>query len=256
LRRCRRVARMAQARPPRDGKRVGGAVWFDITLGLPVGLSLVDAPSGSGVVVEEVREGGSAATHNARHMLENAAARKQWIQEGDELLMVDGTRCASVDTAVELIGGAANPEGVTFKFARAASGNVKVVFPESTTEITVPRAALLSQVAAAAGHEVEYRCPDGTCGSCWHVDDGTEEVYLLCQEDCVVGRVPSKTLYQEDSFVWNEREYRERKNSTPNYDNSEPLVLRSCPELYEEWKLQEPAQAKIAEARETRFGTE
>ena len=31
----------------------------------------------------------------------------------------------------------------------------------------------------SAGHDVIYRCEDGLCGSCWHVNDMTGDIYQL-----------------------------------------------------------------------------
>lgn len=241
---------------PREGKRVGDAVWFDLSLGLPLGLGLSDAAGGR-VVVDAVREGGSAAEHNEKHMLADGTFNRQhWIQPGDQLLMVNNARCGSTAEAVELITGAEDTEHLRLKFVRKCLGNVKVLFPESQAEVSVPFEASVAQAAQVAGHPVEYRCTDGTCGSCWQQDERTEEVYLLCQEDCTVGRVPSQTMFSEESIFWNEREARERQALTPNFDNSEPLILRSCPEVYEGWKKKDWQQGLMAEARESRFSAE
>lgn len=249
------VACRATELRPRDVKRVGDAVWFDLQLSLPLGLGLTD---GSGVVlVEEVRDGGSAAAHNAKHMpIVETFRRPLWVQEGDQLVTVNGIRCSSTEEAVELIKGAADPSSISMKFARKVGGNIKVLFPESETEATVPANAKVADAADAAGHPVQYRCTDGTCGSCWHQDARTDEVYLLCQEDCLVGQKPSQTIYKEDTLFWDEKAYRAQLENNPRFDNTEPLVLRTCPQVYEEWKKSDPAQSAMAEARRTRLFTQ
>jgi len=252
-----RMARRASARP-REGKRVGSAVWFDVTLGLPLGLKLGDAAAGNRVVVEEVREGGSAFTHNAQHTLyeaDHVGNRQQWIQEGDQLLMVNGEVCNSMEAAVELITGAPDPQSVRFKFARGPY--IKVIFPEDGAETTIRAEAAISEAAERAGHKVAYKCADGTCGSCWRKDYDADEVYVLCLDDCKVGKIPSKAVFNDEvNIFWSEKQYRERndKKNNPNFDNTEPLVLRSCPEVYQLWREQNPLEATVSDATVSRFG--
>mmetsp|Transcript_18930 Transcript_18930/g.47477 ORF Transcript_18930/g.47477 Transcript_18930/m.47477 type:complete len:361 (-) Transcript_18930:220-1302(-) len=239
---------------PREGKQVGDAVWFDVTLSLPLGLGLTMGTQAAGVFVEEVREGGSMFEHNKKHTLSEANfGRQHFVQEGDRLLMVNGQNCSSVDEAVALITGAADQANLQLKFARKLNGNVTMIFPESGTEIAAPGQVRVKQAAQMAGHDVVYNCTDGTCGTCWHKDELTDEVYLLCQEDCKVGLIPSQSMFVEQSIFFDLEDYQARQGSDPNFRNTEPLVLRSCPEVYEEWKKTDVAQGVMAELREKRL---
>jgi len=246
--------RRAGEQRPREGKRVGDAIWFDLTLSLPLGLGLTLSPRDGGVFVDEVREGGSAFEHNQKHTVSEANfGRKHFIQEGDQLLMVNGQRCSSVDEAVAQLTSAEDPENLQMKFVRKLGGNVKLIFPESGTEIAAPGQVPMQKAAKAAGHEVVYACTDGTCGTCWHKDEKSGEVYLLCQEDCKVGLIPSLSMFTEESIFFDLDDYKSRQGVNPNFENTEPLVLRTCPEVYEEWKETDKAQSVMADLRAKRF---
>jgi len=236
-------------------KKVGNAVWFDIVLSLPVGLALQDARDGKCVFVEDVREGGSAYEHNKKHVLPKGNARRlNWIQPGDKLIAVNGAMCRSTEAAVESISSAEDTENVSFKFARPFDSNITVVFPEDGTQSIVPFDSPVANAAEVAGHEVVYKCADGNCGSCWRKDVRSDEIYTLCIGDITVGKVPSKTYYKEDNIFWSEREYRNRKNNKPFFDNTEPLVLQSCPEDYQEWRKLNPVLATQSDLTVSRFG--
>lgn len=214
---------------------MGSAVWFDVTLSLPLGLRLDESQTGDAVGVSEVMEGGSTAQHNRRCLLEQDEAKKQmWIQQGDRLLMVNGMSCNTQAEAVDLISNAEDKQNIRLKMSRERTGFIKVMFPEPAQEMTVRPRTVLAKVAEAAGHDVEYGCSDGSCGSCWHVNDRTGEVYVLCQE-CFTGDIPSRVRGKEDSIFIGEEE-----DDEETFDNTEPLVLRPCPELHakavEEWK--------------------
>ncbi|CAE8642435.1 unnamed protein product [Polarella glacialis] len=249
-------SRRAGDRKPRDreGKLVRGCVWFDVTLSLPLGLQLEDSPQG-GSRVTAIGDSGSAADHNKLHTFgnEDDFRRYFFIQEGDKLLMVNSTPVKSTEHAVECITGAADKQALKLKFERLALGNVKVIFPEDGTEITAPGSAQVAAAAAAAGHEVEYKCTDGTCGRCWRKDHDANEVYRLCIDDFTVGKIPSKTIFKEDSPFWDEKQYQERAKNNPYFDNREPLVLKSCPEDYELWRKENPLGALASDVIASRF---
>eukprot|EP00929_Paragymnodinium_shiwhaense_P095684 TRINITY_DN56922_c0_g2_i1.p1 TRINITY_DN56922_c0_g2~~TRINITY_DN56922_c0_g2_i1.p1 ORF type:complete len:376 (-),score=91.06 TRINITY_DN56922_c0_g2_i1:196-1323(-) len=265
-RRSRRgVARCSEGTPasqdykPREGKVVNNAVWFDIELSLPLGLGLKDAGGDrNAVIVEEVRDGGSAAAHNDKYILAEPGpyVRQHFILEGDQLLMVNGQTCNCVADAVEYVQAAEDQEHIRLKFARQPIGSVRVVFPEDGTQITAPHSAQASEAAENAGHEVEYKCTDGTCGSCWRRDERSGEVYLLCIDDITVGRIPSKTAYSDgDDIFWSDKKFRERKFAPgKNFNNTEPLVLKSCPEVYQQWRKDNPLEAARSDATVSRFG--
>lgn len=239
----------------RDGKQVGDAVWFDVTLTPPLGLALQDDQSRSRVVVEQVRAGGSAAEHNKRYTITDGVYRvPHFIQLGDELLFVNGIRCKTVESAVELITQAAEERGeVDLKFSRNTPGYVTVVFPEDGTAATCSGAETISDAAETANHTVEYKCTDGTCGSCWRKDYSADEIYVLCFDDVKVGGIPSQTVYKESSIFWSERAWKERQNNNPNFDNTEPLILKSCPEDYQEWRKINPIAAAQSDMTVSRF---
>jgi len=262
---ARGVQRRAIAKEPsRGGKRVMSEVWFDLDLPLPLGIELKDAPDGTGCYVASLREGGSALEHNRLELLdleEKERLKEQpqhWVQEVDFLRFVNGTRVTSVDEAVEKIqAAAAESDILKLGFARKWNRTVKVVFPGDKTEATADYNEPIAQAAAKANHLVKYQCNDGECGSCWHKDDRTDEVYVMCLEDCKVGFLPSKTAFNEDSgsIIWNEKAERERKDpkNSPYFDNTEPLILRECPEVYEEWKKANPLAAARADLTRNRL---
>lgn len=251
----RAVQHKSSCRGQRDGKRVRGELWFDVTLSPPLGLALQDFDGG--VVVEQVRAGGSAEQHNSRYLVTDGVANSpNFIQTGDQLLFVNGTRCTSTESAVELIMAAAQEEDaqVTLKLSRAPRGYVTVVFPEDGTSATASGNTPLSDVAEDAKHAVEYRCTDGTCGSCWRMDYSSGEIYWLCVDDTKPGLLPSKNMFKEETIFWSEKEYRNRANNDPNFDNTEPLVLKSCPEVYAEWREANPIAAATSDLTTSRFG--
>lgn len=232
-------------------------MWYDLTLAPPLGLALSDSQYKDGrVVVDYVREGGSVAEHNARHTVSDAVTLvPHFVQAGDELLMVNGTRCSSTEEAVELITEAAQEHGeVSLKFSRDTPGYVTVIFPEDGTSATLPGGSQVSEAAAQANHAVEYKCTDGTCGSCWHKDYDSGEVYLLCIDDIKVGLLPSKSTYKNDDIFWSETAWKNRKFNKPNFDNTEPLLLKSCPEDYQQWREANPIAAATSDATISRFG--
>lgn len=239
----RDIMAMRESPEPRGGKRVGNMVWFDITLSLPLGLALDDSSRGDAVGVTAVLDGGSAAEHNARHMLEmDASIAHNWVQQGDRLIMVNGRPCSSKAEAVELITSSSDPKKVRLKFSRERSGFVQVVFPERNFQMAVRPRVLLRLVAEEAG--VSFTCTSSSCdGSCWHVNDRSKEVYRLCN-DLLVGELPSRNQPESSSFSpfkeVNMQDFVDPDDVALAHDNTEPLQLRRCPELYqkavEQWK--------------------
>lgn len=228
---------MRKSPNPRGGRRVGGDVWFDITLGLPLGIRLDESPQGDMVGVSEIIEGGSAFEHNKASMLpKDDSKKKMWLQPGDRLLMVNGVRCNTQEEAVALITGAKDGQNINLKFSRSARGPVTVVFPEPARQVTVPPQTSLSDAALSAGHPVEYDCEDGLCGKCWHVDDRSGEIYQFCVSGTRVCDVPSKggvrNLDIQLKGLFDAVRGVEAEALT-TFDNTDPLVLRPCPEIHE-----------------------
>jgi len=256
-----RTTRCGLNDPARGGRRVMSEVWFDLELSLPLGLELKDKPDGSGVYVASIRPGGSAMEHNEKELLQEKGRfdrPQHWVQELDTLRFVNGTRVPTVDDAVEAIqAAAADADSVTLGLARRWNRTVKVVFSDEGVMATADYQDTMANAAAKAEHLVKYQCNDGECGSCWRKDDRTGEIYVLCLDDVKVGLLPSKTAFNDDTgnVFWNEKAERERKDpkNSPYFDNTEPLVLRSCPEVYEEWKEANPLAAARAELTRNRL---
>lgn len=230
---------MRQNPSPRGGKRVGNSVWFDLTLSLPLGIALDNSSLGDAVGVTQVLDGGSAAEHNKKFMFEmDSSIAQNWVQQGDRLMMVNGMPCNSKEAAVELISGAKDPSRVRLKFSRERTGFIQVAFPERNFQLPVRPRVLLRRVAEEAG--VTFTCTASSCdGSCWHVDDRSQEVYRLCN-DVLVGELPSKSQpsgqgtgsfspFQEVKM----QDFVDNDDVAMGFDNTEPLALRPCPELYE-----------------------
>lgn len=230
-----------RSRPkPRNGKRVGNEVWFDVKLSPPLGLALDTSFDGEAVGVSEVVEGGSAFEYNKGCLNEDAEEKRIWIQPGDRVLMVNGAKVKTTEEVVDLVSNLKEGEKVVLKLSRQARGPIQVIFPEPADPVVVRGGAKLSDAARAAGHEVIYRCEDGLCGSCWHISDLTGDIYQLCVETSTASSLPSKTASTDfaekiggvvsalatGKFDWKPGE---------SWDNTEPLRLRPCPEVYEKF---------------------
>jgi len=181
---------------PEGAKAVGDKTWFDVTLAKPLGIKLENGPDGSGVGIGDVIEGGSA--WELRSEVLDKAGRGQattmWVQEGDELLMVDGQPCGAGDSIV-------------LKFSRPKRGNVQVVFPDGS-RATSPQRAPLRDLAEKAG----YQWPGG-----WLVDQASGERYDLTWENCYPGIIPSVYVaHGEDGL----------KQGLGDFPNWSPLILR------------------------------
>eukprot|EP00930_Biecheleria_cincta_P071473 TRINITY_DN58982_c0_g1_i1.p1 TRINITY_DN58982_c0_g1~~TRINITY_DN58982_c0_g1_i1.p1 ORF type:complete len:285 (+),score=30.97 TRINITY_DN58982_c0_g1_i1:97-951(+) len=196
---------------PSGAKILGDRIWMDVTLTKPLGIKLEGGPDGegSGVGVGEVLEGGSAAALIDEAIAEGAPPLS-WIQEGDELLAVNGNLCrGSLKRAVEMISEADGSE-VTLKIQRKKRGNVQVVFPGGL-HVTAPRKTPLPQVAQSVGYDWG--------SNVWHQDEATGEMYDVSSLDCMPGFTPSKWAEHGEDGVKNEVDGIE-------FENWYPLVLK------------------------------
>eukprot|EP00415_Alexandrium_ostenfeldii_P000682 UN0682 len=195
---------------PEGAKAVGDKTWFDVTLTKPLGIKLENGPKGpgSGIGIGDVMEGGSAWELRAEALAKagTGQAITMWVQEGDELLMVDGQPCGGgLEKAVELIGNAG--DSVVLKFSRPKRGNVQVVFPDGL-RVTSPRQAPLRDLAASAG----YQWPGG-----WLVDQASGERYDLTSQNCCASVIPSAySTHGEDGL----------KQGLGDFPNWAPLILK------------------------------
>lgn len=221
---------LSKARPlPPDTERFGDSIWFDVKLKKPLGLRLSGGPDGTGVGVSEIAEEG-AIPQLAKDALAVGAAPMMWVQEGDELVQVNGESTEdNFNRAVEMVMEAG--ETVTLTFARPAKGYVKVIFPGDIA-ITSPRAANLLKLAEKAGYDHGCTSLDGRDEKCWYKDPATGEVYCLPLN--VVGIVPS---------VWRNSGEDGIRPGEGDLESWVPLRLEPAPEefakaLAEEAKMQ------------------
>lgn len=228
---------------PRGGKRVGSQVWFEMTLGLPLGLRLDDAPAGDSVGVGQVLPGGSAEAHNQKHIYEKdgASERENFIQVNDRLMSVNGTMVNSQAAAVEIITSAADPQNLKLRFSRERASFITVVFPDRTP-VPVPQKSFLYKAAEAVEHPVEFNCSNGSCGSCWRLNDRTGEIYVLCQ-DVLACDIPSEFKGAAEPLFAVAGQ--DEDEGSPEFDNTEPLFLQPCPEVYEQFAARWKAEGKI-----------
>lgn len=220
-----------QRPPPPDAQFFGGELWFDVKLKKPLGVRLVDGPGGlgSGVGVGEILESGSVVDLLGEVLAEGAAP-KMWVQEGDELVQVDGQPVqGSRALAAEMLMASEVP---TLTFSRKRNGYVKVVFPDGR-QVTSPRAAKLSRLADKVGYDSGCRCSDGRCGACWHKDVKTGEVYILPLN--VPGIVPSAFRAMGEGGL---------RPGEGEYESWVPLVLKQAPEEFQAALEREQAAKK------------
>ncbi|CAK9013450.1 unnamed protein product [Durusdinium trenchii] len=224
---------------PRNGKRVGNEVWFDAKLNTPLGLALDTSFDGEAVGVSEVMEGGSAFEYNQGCLQEDAAEKRIWIQPGDRILTVNGVKTKTTEDVVEIVSKLKEGERAILKFSRQARGPVQVVFPEPADPVVVRGSSKLQDAARVAGHDVIYRCEDGLCGSCWHVNDMTGDIYQLCIETTTASALPSKSatadFVEQVGGVMSAFSGGNEWKPGESWDNTEPLRLRPCPEIYEKF---------------------
>lgn len=184
---------------------------MDISLTKPLGIKLESGPGGegSGVGIGEVLEGGSAAAL-MKEAISEGAPPMSWVQEGDEVLAVNGNLCrGSLKRAVEIITEGDGSE-VSLKIQRKKRGNVQVVFPGGL-HVTAPRTTPLPQVAQSVGYD--WR------SNAWHQDEATGEIYDVSSLDCMPGYTPSKYAQHGEDGVRNEVDGIE-------FENWHPLVLK------------------------------
>mmetsp|Transcript_93480 Transcript_93480/g.166321 ORF Transcript_93480/g.166321 Transcript_93480/m.166321 type:complete len:409 (-) Transcript_93480:50-1276(-) len=227
------LKKMARDPRPRGGKRVGTEVWFDATLPLPLGLRLDEAPSGDMVGVSEVYEDSNAEAYNRAVLAEtDTEKQKNWIQPGDRLRAVNGKTVSTQDDAVTLLTAQEPGETITLSLSRDIRGALTVVFPEPARSVVVYPKSKLRDAAKMAGHEVEICPEDGGCkGTCWHTCDSTGDIYQLCIDECTASVRPSSTVKQRLSVAENFNDMMGVYNEENTWDNTEPLVLRPCPEI-------------------------
>lgn len=224
---------------PRNGKRVGNEVWFDVKLSPPLGLALDTSVDGEAVGVSEVVEGGSAFEYNKNCLRQDAEEKRIWIQPGDRVLMVNGVKTKTTEEVVGVVSKMKEGEKVVLKLSRQARGPIQVVFPEPADPVVVRGSTKLVDAARAAGHEVIYRCEDGLCGSCWHVSELTGDIYQLCIETSTAASLPSKAASadfgEQIGGVVSALSGNNQWKPGESWDNTEPLRLRPCPEIYEKF---------------------
>lgn len=167
---------------PINAEMYGDSIWFDVTLKKPFGMRLVDGPGGplTGVGVGEIAEEGSVVDL-FRDILtswkEKKPPKSMWVQEGDELVAVNGKSTEdSRELATEMI--MDSGEEATMTFSRRRKGPIKVVFPGGL-QVTSPRMAQLNRLADKVGYDCGCNCKDGKCGKCWHRCPATGEIYIL-----------------------------------------------------------------------------
>lgn len=218
---------------PPDARAAGDMMEFTVTLSRPLGIRLEDrqpGADGTGVGVEQVATSGSAEAL-MQEVMRSEPGTKSWIQEGDELLGVNGVPTdGSKNKALEMIK-QAETDPITLVFQRSLFGYVKVVFPGGK-HITSPRDVSMKRLSEKVGFNSGCTCENGRCGKCWFQDRATGEIYVLPMTS--PGTVPS---------VWREKE------EYMKYDSWIPIVLqRADPQLFEQaLREDEEYRRKLAE---------
>eukprot|EP00930_Biecheleria_cincta_P048707 TRINITY_DN33986_c0_g1_i1.p1 TRINITY_DN33986_c0_g1~~TRINITY_DN33986_c0_g1_i1.p1 ORF type:complete len:299 (+),score=26.72 TRINITY_DN33986_c0_g1_i1:23-898(+) len=179
----------------RSGRRASRAEWhshcrdsdgravFDLRITKPLGAELREFPDRPGVGIAQIMEGGGIDALND-HVLTGEGSG-MWALEGDEVVGVNGSSCegAALDAIVALIAGSEGSE-ITLTLARNylknPKGPVKVLFLPSSKMVTVGRRKPLTEVAEFADESVNYSCKEGWCGTCWHREQCTGEVFKPC----------------------------------------------------------------------------
>eukprot|EP00913_Durusdinium_trenchii_P013610 g12780.t1 len=168
--------------------------------------------------------------YNQGCLQEDAAEKRIWIQPGDRILTVNGVKTKTTEDVVEIVSKLKEGERAILKFSRQARGPVQVVFPEPADPVVVRGSSKLQDAARVAGHDVIYRCEDGLCGSCWH---------QRCIETTTASALPSKSatadFVEQVGGVMSAFSGGNEWKPGESWDNTEPLRLRPCPEIYEKF---------------------
>eukprot|EP00931_Biecheleriopsis_adriatica_P036598 TRINITY_DN21073_c0_g1_i1.p1 TRINITY_DN21073_c0_g1~~TRINITY_DN21073_c0_g1_i1.p1 ORF type:complete len:367 (+),score=67.22 TRINITY_DN21073_c0_g1_i1:51-1151(+) len=247
---------------PRNGKRVGAEVWFDVELSKPLGLRIDENDNGDQVGISEVLPGGSAWEHFKECVYEKEESKKRiWLQPGDRLMQVNGETVNTQEAAVEAISKVPEDQKVRLKVARPSRGPIQVIFPEPAKPVVVRANTRLADAATAAGHKAVI-CPEDFCnGRCWHQEEQTKVIYQLCVTDCTAGNLPNKVkgggLSEGIGGVFNALT---KTGAAPEpgttWDNTEPLVLRPCPEIYDRYNNPHLGMWRYGEGQYTVFRDE
>lgn len=210
-------AGFAKERPLPDGvEELAGDIYFDLTLSKPLGIVLIDSPDGrgNGCGIQEILDEGSAPL-----LLDQVAtgeAKGMWVQEGDELVQVEGEDidrdCAK---ASQMIGQAG--ESVMLTFKRSKKGAIQVIFP-GNKRVTAPRYVMLSRLADKVGFNSGCSRADGRDPNCWFEDPATGEVYILPLN--VPGIIPS--IFREGGEGFSDSEF----------ESWVPLRLQPAPKAF------------------------
>lgn len=215
-----------KARPlPQQAEMFGEQIWYDVELGMNLGLGITPMGEGpgEGVAVRIAPEG--AAMDLMREVVADPKFKKMWIQEGDELLAIEGESTeGSEERTVEIIRKVKsdpNKQTVKLTLARKKTAPIMVVFPNGTYGLC-PRLTKLKRVAESSGFESGCTCENGMCGKCWFRDSKTGEVYVLPLN--VPGVVPS---------LWRKAGELGLQPGQGEYETWIPLRLERAPEAYE-----------------------
>eukprot|EP00931_Biecheleriopsis_adriatica_P004952 TRINITY_DN106531_c0_g1_i1.p1 TRINITY_DN106531_c0_g1~~TRINITY_DN106531_c0_g1_i1.p1 ORF type:complete len:309 (+),score=43.70 TRINITY_DN106531_c0_g1_i1:62-928(+) len=192
---CSGAAFALRGRTQGSGRRASRAEWnsrcdkadgravFDLRVTKPLGVEMQEFPDRPGAGIAQVMQGGGVDALNNRALLDHESS--MWALEGDEVIAVNGSPCegAELDAIVALIAGSEGSE-VTLTLARnylkTPKGPVKVVFLPSGKMATVGRRKPLSEVAEFAEEDVNYACKEGWCGTCWHREQCTGDLFKPC----------------------------------------------------------------------------
>lgn len=164
-------------------QRVGGdQALFEVTIPKPLGMAIREFPRGEGIGVSEIIEGGNCDKVSKKVYIDDESG--MWVLEGDKIMGINGVNVEDedMDTLLDLIKKGGNE--ITFTLMRnTRKGPIKVVMMPGGESATVRRGARLSQAAEYAfGKELKYGCIDGWCGTCWHRERVTNEVFKPCSD--------------------------------------------------------------------------
>jgi ferredoxin len=143
---------------------------FELNLKKPIGIKWMKTVSGTGVRVDSVAPGGSAA-------------ESTYVWKGDELLSIDGYDCTSITMVEANAALDMAPDNAEFKFRR--KGNFGCIdFPDGKRTFGLPGESMQELVARAGYTGVKFGCGEGKCGSCdmflRDADTGVVKPMRLC----------------------------------------------------------------------------